>query len=110
MSTAPMTEAAPGLPYERRTAERRVSPAIGQFAIGDAHRLRHDIERHVAALSAEVTESERLRESNKELLALLAAANCPNCDGSGSWASPRDGIQMQCQWCFERAAIAKAAS
>ncbi len=41
----------------------------------------------------------------EEAMTLLGAAKCPQCDGSGSWADPSDGSQMQCQWCFEYQAL-----
>ena len=50
------------------------------------------------------------KAENAELKELLKAADCPNCDGSGSipvqvasyqLAEP-DWEQQQCQWCDER--------
>ena len=38
------------------------------------------------------------------LEALLRVAQCPACDGSGSYPDPSDGSQVQCQWCYEREA------
>ncbi len=45
------------------------------------------------------------------LIQLLKVAKCPDCDGSGSYASPdKNGepIQTQCRWCFERNLIINA--
>lgn len=47
-----------------------------------------------------MTESDRL----KQAIGLLIIANCPQCDGSGSFHGP-NGEQCQCQWCHERAEL-----
>lgn len=44
----------------------------------------------------------------REIVSLLSAADCPICDGSGSFPRelPHNQIeQVQCQWCNERAAL-----
>lgn len=55
-----------------------------------------------ANLAAAYLERER---QLKDAMILLDAAKCPQCDGSGSWADPGDGSQIQCQWCFEHQAL-----
>lgn len=83
----------------------------------------------------EMYERAALQQRRAQVEALLAAAKCPNCDGSGSIAvqtgsrqcvtrdmasdagdlsmegspySDEAWEQQQCQWCYERAALAPA--
>lgn len=49
------------------------------------------------------------QKKNKELVALLKIARCPNCDGSGN-ISHDEWEQEQCQWCYERQVPSQAPS
>ena len=114
MSIAPMTQAAPGLPYDRRLTDLRISPAVGEFAIQECARLRDDLATEIAARHTDALRSEeqrgqidRLREANKELLAELKKTvwiarpefpgdpYCVLCGAGKKWAD-KHGHQKLC--------------
>ena len=69
------------------------------------HRVKRDDENNWkepgACLDCKIADLERL-------VGLLDVAKCPNCDGSGSYSGADtygEEVQIQCQWCFEKATL-----